>query len=301
APNNMFGFWDWVGGRYSLWSAIGLPLAIAIGADRFRAFLDGAHDMDTHFKTARLEENLPVISALINIWNRNIEGHASLAVLPYDQRLARLPAYVQQLDMESNGKRVRADGTPVIEHTGPIIWGEPGTNAQHAFFQLLHQGTTITPCEFLVAANAHEDTDTMGDHQRALLANCFAQSETFALGETSEEARARMIAAGVSTEAADRLSAHKTFFGNRPSTTLLYPKLTPRMLGRVIAFYEHRVFVQGIIWGINSFDQWGVQLGKLLADELTPLLNGANIPATRNGSTAGLIRATLTMRTADTS
>ncbi|MEO1693804.1 MAG: glucose-6-phosphate isomerase [Pseudomonadota bacterium] len=296
SPQRTFGFWDWVGGRYSLWSAIGLPIAIAVGSDTFRALLAGAHDMDTHFATADLGANLPVLSALAGIWNRNIEGHATLAIVPYDQRLARLPAYIQQLDMESNGKRVRHDGTSVTHDTAPIVWGEPGTNAQHAFFQMLHQGTTVVPCEFLVAANPHEAGDAARAHHDALVANCFAQAEAFALGETEDEARTRMIASGVTAADTNRLAAHKTFPGNRPSSTLLYPKLTPHVLGALLAFFEHRVFTQSVVWGINAFDQWGVQLGKLLADELTPLMQGAPIDADRNASTAGLIKASRARR-----
>ncbi|MEO0799132.1 MAG: glucose-6-phosphate isomerase, partial [Pseudomonadota bacterium] len=291
-----FGFWDWVGGRYSLWSAIGLPIAIAIGPEKFRELLSGAAAMDAHFLNAPLGDNLPVLAALVGIWNRNIEGHAALGILPYDQRLQRLPAYVQQLDMESNGKRVALDGQPVTHETAPVIWGEPGTNAQHAFFQMLHQGATIVPCDFLVAADSRETDALYEPHHKALVANCLAQSEALALGETTDEARARMEAAGMATAEIERLGPHKTFPGNRPSSTLLYPALTSALLGQLLAFYEHKVFVQGVIWGINSFDQWGVQLGKLLADELTPMLSTDEIDPDRNGSTNGLLQAVRHMR-----
>lgn len=291
-----FGFWDWVGGRYSLWSAIGLPIAIAIGPAKFRELLSGAAAMDAHFLNAPLGDNLPVLAALVGIWNRNIEGHAALGILPYDQRLQRLPAYVQQLDMESNGKRVALDGQPVTHETAPVIWGEPGTNAQHAFFQMLHQGATIVPCDFLVAADSRETDALYEPHHKALVANCLAQSEALALGETTDEARARMEAAGMAMAEIERLGPHKTFPGNRPSSTLLYPALTPALLGQLLAFYEHKVFVQGVIWGINSFDQWGVQLGKLLADELTPMLSTDEIDPDRNGSTNGLLQAVRHMR-----
>ncbi|MEO1711113.1 MAG: glucose-6-phosphate isomerase [Pseudomonadota bacterium] len=291
-----FGFWDWVGGRYSLWSVIGLPVAIAIGPEKFRELLSGAAAMDAHFLNAPLGENLPVLAALVGIWNRNIEGHAALGILPYDQRLQRLPAYVQQLDMESNGKSVALDGSALETVSGPIVWGEPGTNAQHAFFQMLHQGATIVPCDFLVAADSRETEALYEPHHKALVANCLAQSEALALGETTDEARARMEAAGMATAEIERLGPHKTFPGNRPSSTLLYPALTPALLGQLLAFYEHKVFVQGVIWGINSFDQWGVQLGKLLADELTPMLSTDEIDPDRNGSTNGLLQAVRHMR-----
>jgi glucose-6-phosphate isomerase len=294
ADDRVFGFWDWVGGRYSLWSAIGLPIAIGQGPEAFEQLLAGAHAMDQHFLAAPLKDNLPVLMALIGIWNRNLEGHNSLALIPYDQRLARLPAYVQQLDMESNGKRVTLDGTPVADATAPIIWGEPGTNAQHAFFQMLHQGTTVVPIDFLIAANAHEDDPALKGHHPALLANCFAQSEALMFGETREEAEARLLGAGMSKNDTQRLAPHKTFPGNRPSTTILYPKLTPHVLGQLIALYEHKVFVQGTIWRINSFDQWGVELGKVLAREILPMLDGQAVAS--NTSTAGLIAATRRLR-----
>jgi len=285
----VFGFWDWVGGRYSVWSAIGLPLMIAIGPDAFNDFLEGAHALDTHFAEAPLDRNLPVLMALIGVWNRDCLGYGSRAVLPYDQRLARLPAYLQQLDMESNGKGVRLDGTPVREETGPLVWGEPGTNGQHAFYQLLHQGTTVIPCEFLIAANGHEDD--LKTHHELLVANCLAQSEALMLGRTLEEARAQLTAAGLAADEVERLAPHKVFPGDRPSLTLAYDKLTPFALGRLIALYEHRVFVEGVIWGINSFDQWGVELGKELATALLPMVKGDQSPASKDVSTQGLLKA----------
>ncbi|MEL6297569.1 MAG: glucose-6-phosphate isomerase [Pseudomonadota bacterium] len=291
APDHVFGFWDWVGGRYSLWSSIGLPVAIALGSDDFRALLAGAHAMDQHFRSSPLEENLPVLMALIGIWNRNVEGHASLALIPYDQRLHRLAAYVQQLDMESNGKSVRLDGDPVTTSTAPVIWGEPGTNSQHAFFQMLHQGTDVVPVDFLIAAEAHEDGADYANHHQSLIANCLAQSEALMRGKTRDEAREELLAAGVDVETAARLSTHKTFPGNRPSTTIAYPKLTPHVLGQLLALYEHKVFVQGVVWGINSFDQWGVELGKVLAQEITAGMSGDASLGDRDSSTVGLLAA----------
>ncbi|CAN5791600.1 glucose-6-phosphate isomerase [soil metagenome] len=277
----VFGFWDWVGGRYSVWGAVGLPLMIAIGPERFEAFLAGAHAMDRHFREAPLASNMPVLLALVGIWHRNALGYPSRAVLPYDQRLARLPAYLQQLDMESNGKGVTLEGAPVAQATGPIVWGEPGTNGQHAFFQLIHQGTDTIPCEFLVAANGHEAD--LRHHHDLLLANCLAQSEALMMGRSRAEAEAASGGGG--------LAAHRVFPGNRPSVTLLYARLDPATLGRIIALYEHRVFVEGTIWGINSFDQWGVELGKELATALLPLVEGGAAPQGKDGSTAGLLAA----------
>jgi glucose-6-phosphate isomerase len=285
----VFGFWDWVGGRYSVWSAIGLPLMIAIGPDAFSDFLEGAHAMDSHFAEAPLEENLPVLMALIGVWNRDCLGLASRAVLPYDQRLSRLPAYLQQLDMESNGKRVQIDGSSVTQETGPLVWGEPGTNGQHAFYQLLHQGTSVIPCEFLIAANGHEDD--LKHHHELLIANCLAQSEALMLGRTLDEATAQLKASGLSDAEAGRLAPHKVFPGDRPSLTLVYDSLTPFSLGRLIALYEHRVFVEGVIWGINSFDQWGVELGKELATALLPMVKGDTSADTKDASTRGLLQA----------
>lgn len=287
--DRVFGFWDWVGGRYSIWSAIGLPLMIAVGPDAFTDFLEGAHALDTHFRTAPLEENLPVLMALIGVWHRDILGYGSRAVLPYDQRLARLPAYLQQLDMESNGKRVKHDGTPVAADTGPVVWGEPGTNGQHAFYQLLHQGTSVIPCEFLIAAKGHEDD--LSHHHDLLIANCLAQSEALMLGRTLDEARSGLMASGLTEAEADRLAPHKVFPGDRPSLTLVYDQLTPFALGRLIALYEHRVFVEGVIWGINSFDQWGVELGKELATALLPMVQGTADAHRKDSSTKGLLSA----------
>ncbi|MBG6157003.1 glucose-6-phosphate isomerase [Labrenzia sp. EL_208] len=285
--SRVFGFWDWVGGRYSIWSAIGLPLMIAIGPDAFNDFLEGAHAIDLHFQEAPLDQNLPVLMALIGVWHRDVVGYSARAVLPYDQRLARLPAYLQQLDMESNGKRVRLDGSPVDRETGPLVWGEPGTNGQHAFYQLLHQGTTVIPCEFLIAAHGHESD--LQQHHDLLMANCLAQSEALMLGRTLEEATALLTASGHSKEDVERLSPHKVFPGDRPSLTLVYDRLTPFALGRLIALYEHRVFVEGVIWGINSFDQWGVELGKELATALLPMVKGQASADKKDASTRGLL------------
>ncbi|MBN9027150.1 MAG: glucose-6-phosphate isomerase [Rhizobiales bacterium] len=288
-----FGFWDWVGGRYSVWSAIGLPVMIAIGTRNFRDFLAGAHAMDQHFRTAPLDKNLPVLLALVGIWNRNVLGFPAKAVLPYDQRLERFAAYLQQLDMESNGKRVTLEGAPVTMPTGPLVWGEPGTNGQHAFYQLIHQGTDVIPCDFLIAAKAHE---TDGVHHALLLANCFAQTEALMRGRTTDEARAELAAEGKVPAEVERLAPHKTFPGNRPSNTILYKTLDPYTLGRLIALYEHQVFVQGAIWGIDSYDQWGVELGKQLALQLLPMVDGRADPASRDSSTAGLINAAASLR-----
>ena len=286
-PSRVFGFWDWVGGRYSVWSAIGLPLMIAIGPDAFAEFLEGAHAMDLHFQTAPVENNLPMLMGLVGVWNRNALGYAARAVLPYDQRLSRLPAYLQQLDMESNGKGVTLDGSPVSVETGPLVWGEPGTNGQHAFYQLLHQGTTVIPCEFIVAAQGHESD--LAHHHEMLVANCLAQSEALMLGRTEAEARAQLEAAGLSPEEIDHLAPHKVFPGDRPSITIVHDQLTPYALGRLIALYEHRVFVEGVIWGINSFDQWGVELGKELATALLPMVKGEADSSAKDSSTRGLL------------
>ncbi|ESY18951.1 glucose-6-phosphate isomerase [Mesorhizobium sp. LNJC394B00] len=285
--DRVFGFWDWVGGRYSLWGAIGLPVMIAIGPRNFRAFLDGAHEMDEHFRTAPLQKNLPALLGLVGWWHRVICGYPARAVIPYDQRLSRLPAYLQQLDMESNGKGVTLDGTPVTTPTGPLVWGEPGTNGQHAFFQLLHQGTDFIPVEFLAAAVGHEP-DLKHQHD-LLLANCLAQSEALMKGRTLDEARAQMLAKGMKPADVDRIAPHRVFSGNRPSVTILYRKLDPRTFGRLIALYEHRVFVEGTLFNINSFDQWGVELGKELATGLLPVVEGKESAAKRDASTAGLV------------
>ncbi|TIS49507.1 glucose-6-phosphate isomerase [Mesorhizobium sp.] len=287
ASDRVFGFWDWVGGRYSVWSAIGLPVMIAVGPRNFRAFLDGAHEMDEHFRSAPLQRNLPALLGLIGWWHRVVCKYPARAVIPYDQRLSRLPAYLQQLDMESNGKSVTLDGGAVTTPTGPLVWGEPGTNGQHAFFQLLHQGTDFIPVEFLAAAIGHEPE--LKDQHDLLLANCLAQSEAFMKGRTLEEARAQMLAKGMKPADVDRIAPHRVFSGNRPSLTILYRKLDPRTLGRLIALYEHRVFVEGTLFNINSFDQWGVELGKELATGLLPVVEGKETAAKRDASTAGLV------------
>jgi len=273
AAERVFGFEDWVGGRYSVWGPVGLSLMLAIGPDRFDEFLQGAFEMDTHFRTTPLEDNLPVLLALVGIWHNNICGYATRAVLPYDQRLLRLPAYLQQLDMESNGKSVSTDGSPLNHKSGPVIWGEPGTNGQHAFYQLIHQGTSIVPCEFLVAAQGFEED--LQHHHNLLLANCLAQSQALMLGR----------------EVADASDARRAFSGNRPSTTLVYRQLTPHTLGNIIALYEHRVFIEGVIWGINSFDQWGVELGKELANKMMPLVENTKSASESDASTKGLLNA----------
>ncbi|WP_296711801.1 glucose-6-phosphate isomerase [Rhodoblastus sp.] len=287
--DRVFGFWDWVGGRYSMWSAIGLSLAIAIGPEHFEDFLRGGHDVDVHFRSAPLSHNIPVLMGLIGVWHRNIWGFAAQAVIPYDQRLARFPAYLQQLDMESNGKSVLRDGSPSPRATGPIVFGEPGTNSQHAFFQLLHQGTEIAPVDFLVAA---EPTHADDAHHALLFANCLAQSEAFLRGRTEKEVRELLRAQGLSPTQIDELAPHKVFSGDRPSSTFLYRQLNPRTLGRIVALYEHKVFVQSVIWDINPFDQWGVELGKELCSRLAPLVSDASADLSGlDGSTAGLISA----------
>jgi glucose-6-phosphate isomerase len=287
SENRIFGFWDWVGGRYSLWSAIGLPLMIAIGPSHFHRFLAGGHAMDQHFATAKPLENLPILLGLLGVWHRNGCGLPSRAVIPYDQRLARLPAYLQQLDMESNGKRVDHAGEALKEKSGPIVWGEPGTNGQHAFFQLLHQGTDVIPVEFLIAAEPHEKD--MRVHHDLLVANCLAQSQALMKGRTLKEAEAQLLAAGMSKEEARRIAPHRVFTGNRPSLTIAYKTLDPYTLGRLIALYEHRVFVEAAIWGINAFDQWGVELGKELATGLQPVVEGRQGTDGLDDSTTGLI------------
>ena len=287
APNRVFGFWDWVGGRYSVWSAIGLPVMIAVGPSNFRAFLAGGHEMDEHFLNTPLRRNLPALLGLIGWWHRVVCAYPARAVIPYDQRLSRLPAYLQQLDMESNGKSVTLESGAVTTPTGPLVWGEPGTNGQHAFFQLLHQGTDVIPIEFLAAAVGHEPQ--LKHHHDLLLANCLAQSEALMKGRTLEEARAQMLAKGMKETDIDRIAPHRVFSGNRPSLTILYRKLDPRTLGRLIALYEHRVFVEGVLYDINSFDQWGVELGKELATQLLPVVEGKENAGKRDASTAGLV------------
>ena len=277
-----------MGGRFSLWSAIGLPIALTVGMQGFHELLEGAREMDRHFREAPLEANLPVLLALIGVWHRDALGLPSRAVIPYDQRLHRLPAYLQQLDMESNGKTARLrDG--LSGETGPVVWGEPGTNGQHAFFQLLHQGTTVIPVEFLVAANGWEPE--LAHHHTLLLANCLAQSEALMAGRSEAEAYEMMIADGKPEAEARRLAPHRAFAGDRPSTTLMYRRLDPFTLGRIVALYEHRVFVEGAIWGVNSFDQWGVELGKTLAKALEPMVTGEAPTTGKDGSTAGLVAA----------
>ena len=285
--DRIFGFWDWVGGRYSLWSAIGLPVMIAIGADNFEDMLAGAHALDEHFRTAPLEQNLPMLLGLVGFWHRVVCGYPARAVIPYDQRLARLPAYLQQLDMESNGKRVTLDGEAKATPTGPLVWGEPGTNGQHAFFQLLHQGTDVIPVEFIIAAQNHEPA--LRRHQDLLIANCLAQSEALMRGRTLEEARTQLRDKGLPDVEVDRLAPHRVFPGNRPSLTILYRRLDPFAFGRLIALYEHRVFVEAQLFGINAFDQWGVELGKELATALLPVVEGKADPGDKDASTAGLV------------
>ncbi len=281
-----FGFWDWVGGRYSLWSAIGLPIAIGIGADGFRALLAGAHAMDRHFATAPLDGNLPVQLGLLDVWYRNFHGFTSRSVAPYHQGLDRLPAYLQQLEMESNGKRVDIDGEPLPMQTSPVVWGEPGTNGQHAYFQMLHQGTDVIPVEFIAVRQA---THGHPDLHAKLLANCLAQSQALMLGKpTDEAAREKAPTASASLDR-DVLARHRTFPGNRPSTTLVLERLTPHALGALVALYEHRVFTSGALWGINSFDQWGVELGKALASDLLPRLASGDVSGL-DASTAGLLK-----------
>ena len=291
---NMFGFWDWVGGRYSLWSAIGLPIALYVGMDEFEALLAGAHDMDEHFRTAPLAENMPVLMALLGLWYNNFWDAQSYAVLPYEQRLSRFPAYLQQLDMESNGKGVMRDGKPVKVSSGPVLFGEPGTNGQHAFYQLIHQGTKLIPCDFLAAAESHNDLigqhgGQHGGQHAVLLSNFLAQSEALMRGKTAAEVATELTASGMGKREIKALLPHKVFPGNRPSNTLLYRKLTPRTLGRLIALYEHKVFVQGAIWNINSYDQWGVELGKQLARAILPELTGGNAASKHDASTDALI------------
>jgi glucose-6-phosphate isomerase len=285
-PERVFGFWDWVGGRYSLWSAIGLPIALAVGYDRFDELLAGAYEMDEHFRTAPLERNMPAIAALTGLWHISFLGHPTHAVLPYAQDLAHFPAYLQQLDMESNGKRVDRSGAAAEYATGPVIWGAPGTNAQHSFFQHLHLGTQVTPADFIVAANGAE---RLPEHHEILLANCIAQSEALLRGKNADEVRAELKAHDIEGSEAERLVAHRTFPGNRPSNTIVLRQLDPRSLGALIAHYEHKVFVQGAIWSINSFDQWGVELGKQLAIGVLEDLKAGKARSGHDASTARLI------------
>ena len=293
SEQRMFRFWDWVGGRYSIWSVIGLSLTILIGAQNFQAFLHGGRDVDEHFRDAPLDRNIPALMGLLGVWHRNVWGFATHAVLPYDQRLARFPAYLQQLDMESNGKRVTLDGAPVERATGPIVWGEPGTNGQHAFYQLLHQGTDVVPADILMAALPHEN---VGDQHAMLLANALAQGEAFMKGRTTKEAAEQLRGGGKSPEQAEALAPHKTFPGDRPTCAFAYRTLDPRTLGRLIALYEHKVFTQGVIWGINSFDQWGVELGKELASRLIPVMKGETGADGLDASTRGLVAHLLALQ-----
>jgi glucose-6-phosphate isomerase len=283
---NMFVFWDWVGGRYSLWSSIGLSIALAVGFDNFRALLDGGFEMDEHFRTAPLEQSLPVTLALLGIWYDDFFGAETHAILPYDQYLHRFPAYFQQGDMESNGKSVTRDGRRVSCQTGPVIWGEAGTNGQHAFYQLIHQGTKLVPCDFLASVETH---NPLPPHHDLLLANYFAQTEALMRGLDEGEARRDLEAQGLTGERLAALLPHKVFPGNRPTSSLLYQKLDPRTLGRLIALYEHKIFVQGVIWNVNSFDQWGVELGKKLAGAIVPELSAPGEITTHDSSTRSLI------------
>ena len=292
-PENMFEFWDWVGGRYSLWSAIGLSIALSIGMENFEALLMGAHQIDQHFRSKPFYQNIPVMMALLGIWYNNFFGAQSHAILPYDQYLHYFPAYLQQGDMESNGKSVTRQGKWVDYSTGPIIWGQPGTNGQHAFYQLIHQGTKLVPCDFLAAVESHNPT---GQHHPILLSNYLAQTEALMKGKTAEEVRTELLDQGYSGEKLDLLTAAKTFPGNRPTNSFLYKKLTPEVLGGLIACYEHKIFTQGIIWDINSFDQMGVELGKKLAKKILPELANETIIESHDSSTNGLINAIKSLR-----
>jgi glucose-6-phosphate isomerase len=286
APENMFIFWDWVGGRYSLWSSIGLSIACTIGFENFTKLLDGAHAMDNHFRDEPYEKNIPVLLALIGIWYNNFFGAASEAILPYDQYLHRFAAYFQQGNMESNGKSIDREGNPVTYQTGPVIWGEPGTNGQHAFYQLIHQGTKIIPCDFIAPAISH---NAIGDHHQKLLSNFFAQAEALMKGKTYEEVITELTKAGMSKEMVGVHAPFRVFEGNKPSNTILFKQITPRTLGSLIAMYEHKIFVQGIIWNIYSFDQWGVELGKVLANKILPELSTEGEVTSHDSSTNGLI------------
>ena len=285
-PDNMFEFWEWVGGRYSLWSAIGLSIACAAGFDRFEDMLSGAHAMDCHFRETSLDRNIPVILALIGIWYTNFFGAETEAILPYDQSMHRFPAYMQQANMESNGKSVDRSGRRPEYSTGPILWGEPGTNGQHAFYQLIHQGTRLVPADFLAPAISH---NPLGEHHTILLSNFFAQTEALMNGKTLEEAAAELRNMGKANEDIRRLAPHKVFEGNRPTNSILFRKLTPRVLGSLIAMYEHKIFIQGVIWNIFSFDQWGVELGKQLAGRILPELRHDQPATSHDSSTNGLI------------
>jgi glucose-6-phosphate isomerase len=291
--NNMFEFWDWVGGRYSLWSAVGLSIALYLGMDRFEELLSGAYTVDVHFRSTSFEHNIPVIMALLGIWYNNFLGAQSHAILPYDQYLAHFPAYFQQADMESNGKSITRQGEWLNYSTGPVIWGQPGTNGQHAFYQLIHQGTKLIPCDFLAAANSH---NPLGEHHTILLSNFLAQTEALMKGKTPDEARAELTNEGFSGAQLEALVTAKTFPGNRPTNSFLYPKLTPEVLGSLIALYEHKIFTQGVIWKINSFDQMGVELGKQLAKKILPELSDEGLVTSHDSSTNGLINTYKSLR-----
>ena len=284
--HNMFEFWDWVGGRYSLWSAIGLSIAIAIGFNNFEELLTGGHEMDEHFRTAPLEQNLPATLGLLGIWYNNFFGAQTQAILPYYQYMHRFASYFQQGDMESNGKHINRDGAEVDVSTGPIIWGEPGTNGQHAFYQLIHQGTKLIPCDFIVPLKTH---NPLGHHHPILLSNFFAQTEALMKGKTEDEVRDELTHAGLQGEALGQLVPHKLFAGNKPTNSIMVSQITPRTLGRLVALYEHKIFAQGVIWNINSFDQWGVELGKQLATAILPELDGTEEVTSHDSSTNGLI------------
>jgi len=285
-PANMFAFWDWVGGRYSLWSAIGLSIVLSIGYDNFVQLLEGGHAIDEHFLNAPPEKNLPLTLGLLGVWYNNFFGARTVAILPYDQYMHRFPAYFQQGDMESNGKGVTREGAKVDYATGPVIWGEPGTNGQHAFYQLIHQGTQLVPADFLAPM---ESQNPLGEHHLILLSNFFAQTEALMRGKTADEVRAELVKEGLSGEKLEKLIPHKVFTGNRPTNSILFPKLTPRTLGLLIALYEHKIFTQGIVWDINSFDQWGVELGKQLAKKILPELESDNEVTSHDSSTNALI------------
>jgi glucose-6-phosphate isomerase len=290
---NMFAFWDWVGGRYSLWSAIGLSIALYVGMDKFEELLTGAFEMDQHFRTAPLEQNMPVIMALIGVWYNNFFHIDTQAILPYDQGLARFPAYLQQADMESNGKFICRDGTRVPYKTGPVVWGEAGTNGQHAFYQLIHQGTQIVPADFLMPVHSQYKVGENGNtHHKILLANFLAQTQSLMLGKTKDQARAELEQQGLRGEALEDLLPHKEFEGNRPTSSIMFDKLTPNTLGKLIALYEHKIFVQGIIWDINSYDQWGVEYGKQIAQQILPQLISDEVVTNYDSSTNGLINYT---------
>ncbi len=289
-PSNMFEFWDWVGGRYSLWSAIGLSIALYVGMDNIEALLEGAHEMDNHFRTAPLEKNMPVILAMLGIWYNNFFEAETQAILPYDQGLSRFPAYLQQGDMESNGKFISRNGERITYTTGPIIWGEAGTNGQHAFYQLIHQGNKLIPCDFIVPLRSQYKIGENGnEHHKILVSNIFAQTKALMQGKTSKEVKAELEEQGLDQHVIKDLMPHRVFGGNRPTNTLLIDTLTPKALGKLIALYEHKIFVQGIIWNINSFDQWGVEFGKQIAQKILPQLSGNNKITDHDGSTNSLI------------